>query len=227
MGHATADIEDAVLLRLSDLLLAGPSDFYSGASAEANRLAAEAEALRATVAEEARLYQNARRNANNADDDKEAKDFRADMRWHKAALEAAEVSLAEVERSLRTVRGNDPLRAAREMVRLVRDRRDPKVRSELALLARRLFSRLTLLHGVLTLYCGVGGGVIRIVVPNLRPRGKRTTAIEFPMPGFSRQLQEGDWVRASVDACGDAEAARRCLRDLAQLESGLRPKANV
>lgn len=219
-GYSTADIDDAVLLRLSDPLIAGPSDFYSGASAEADRMAAEAERLTLAVAEETRLYKNARRNANNEDDEKEAEGFRADMRGHKAALQAAETALAEVERALTAARGNDPLTAAREMVRLVGGRKDPAVRAELALLARRLFSRMTMLHGILTLHCGVGGGTVSLAVPSVRPRGRRRGA-DLP-PGASIPKQEGDWARASVQACGDTDAAQRCLRDLEVLEEDRR-----
>lgn len=208
-----------MLLRLSDPLIAGPSDFYSGASAEADRMAAEAERLTLAVAEETRLYKNARRNANN-EDDEEAEGFRADMRGHKAALQAAETALAEVERALTAARGNDPLTAAREMVRLVGGRKDPAVRAELALLARRLFSRMTMLHGILTLHCGVGGGTVSLAVPSVRPRGRRRGA-DLP-PGASIPKQEGDWARASVQACGDTDAAQRCLRDLEVLEEDRR-----
>jgi hypothetical protein len=219
-GYCTADIDDAVLLRLSDPLIAGPSDFYSGASAQADRMAAEAERLTLAVAEETRLYKNARRNANNADDEKEAEEFRADMRGHKAALQAAETALAEAERALTAARGSDPLTAAREMVRLVSGRKDPAVRAELALLARRLFSRMTMLHGILTLHCGVGAGTVTLAVPSVRPRGRRRGA-DLP-PGVSMPTQKGDWARASVQACGDTEAAQRCLRDLEAMEEDRR-----
>ncbi len=117
-GYRTSDIEDSVLLRLPDPLIAGPSDFHSGASSEAERLAEEVERLRKTVTEETRLHKNARRNANNADDEEEAEDFRADMRRHKAALQAAEITLAGVERALMAARSNDSLTAATRMMHL-------------------------------------------------------------------------------------------------------------
>lgn len=178
-GYTTGDIEDAVLLRaLIDPRVAGPSDFYSAATAEADRLAAETERLRQVVKEETRRYENARRNANDAEDEREAEDFRSDARGHKAELEKADLALAETERRLTFVRGNDPFTAAKEMMRLVARRNDPEVRAELVLLTRRLFSRVTILNGVLTLHCAMGIGTMRLVVPGLTPRAKLLVPVQ-------------------------------------------------